>query len=145
MSTTPITMKKLKDIIRLKYGHKLSHRQIATSFSISPSVVSRYAVRAAHMGITSWPLDETWDDTHLKRAFLQSKPPLKKHALPNWQTVHDELKNHKYTTLQLLWEEYVEHNPAGTYSYNHYCRMYRQWRKALRLSMRQTHYPTFLI
>lgn len=140
MSTTPITMKKLKDILRLKYGYKLSHRQIATSLAISPSVVSRYAARAAHIGITSWPLDEKWDDTNLKRAFLQSKPPLKKHSLPNWQSVHDELKNHKYTTLQLLWEEYVEHHPAGSYSYNHYCRMYRQWHKALRLSMRQTHY-----
>jgi len=140
MPTTPISMKKLKDILRLKYGHKLTHRQIAKSLSISPSAVSRYAAKAAQVGISSWPLDEKWDDPSLKCAFLQSKPPLKKHSLPNWDEVHDELKSRKYMTLQLLWEEYVEQHPAGAYSYNHYCRMYRKWCKTLRLSMRQTHY-----
>lgn len=140
MSTVPITMKKLKDILRLKYGHKLTHRQIATSLSISPSVVSRYAARAAHMGITDWPLKPIWNDTTLKRTFLKTKAPLKKHTLPDWQQVHDELKKHKYMTLQLLWEEYADNHPVRHYSYNHYCRMYRQWCQTLRLSMRQTHY-----
>lgn len=140
MSTVPITMKKLKDILRLKYGLKLTHRQIATSLSISPSVVSRYAARAAHMGITDWPLDESWDDVTLKRTFLNTKAPLKKHSLPDWQQVHDELTQHKFTTLQLMWEEYADTHPAGHYSYNHYCRMYRGWCKTRRLSMRQTHY-----
>ncbi|GAA6170929.1 IS21-like element ISPsy14 family transposase [Colwellia sp. KU-HH00111] len=140
MSTTPITMKKLKDILRLKYGQKLTHRQIASSLSISPSVVSRYASRAAQMGITRWPLEARWDDVTLKNTFLQTRAPLKKHSLPDWQKVQDELKGSKLVTLQLLWEEYVDTNPAGYYSYNHYCRMYRQWCTTLRLSMRQTHY-----
>lgn len=56
MSTAPITMRKLKEILRLKYGCSLSHRQIAKSLSISPSVVSRYANRAVQLGITNWPL-----------------------------------------------------------------------------------------
>lgn len=43
MPTPSITMRKLKEILRLKYGAKLSHRQIARSLSISASVVSRYA------------------------------------------------------------------------------------------------------
>tara|TARA_R110002124_G_C8941746_1_gene512743 strand:+ start:211 stop:1755 length:1545 start_codon:yes stop_codon:yes gene_type:complete len=140
MATVPITMKKLKDILRLKYGQKLTHRQIAQSLSISPSVVSRYAARAAKMGITDWPLDKSWDDTTLKNTFLKTKVPLKKHSLPNWQDVQNELKERKYMTLQLLWEEYAESNPAGYYSYNHYCRMYRQWCSTVRLSMRQTHH-----
>ncbi len=62
MSTVPITMKKLKDILRLKYGQKLTHWQIAKSLTISSSSVSSYAARAAKMGITSWPLEEKWDD-----------------------------------------------------------------------------------
>ncbi len=140
MSTVPITMKKLKDILRLKYGQKLSHRQIAQSLSISASVISRYAARAATMGISSWPLDDKWDDATLKKTFLHTKAPLKKHSLPNWQTVQDELKTRKYMTLQLLWEEYADTHSAGHYSYNHYCRMYRQYCTSLRLSMRQTHY-----
>ncbi|WP_236940639.1 hypothetical protein [Escherichia coli] len=50
---------------------------------------------------------------------------MKKHSLPDWATVHRELRN-KCVTLQLLWEEYCERNPGGFYSYNHYCRMYRE-------------------
>ncbi len=51
MPTVPISMRKLKEILRLKYGVGLSHRQIGRSLAISPSVVSRYANRAAQLGI----------------------------------------------------------------------------------------------
>ncbi len=51
MPTPSITMRKLKEILRLKYGAKLSHRQIARSLSISAFVVSRYANRASQLGI----------------------------------------------------------------------------------------------
>lgn len=139
MATTPISMKKLKDILRLKYNAKLTHRQIAASLSISASVVSRYVARAAQMGITAWPLDAKWDDATLSRTFLQTKAPLKKHRLPDWLEVQEELKQRKLVTLQLLWEEYVEANPTQHYSYNHYCRMYRAWMVKQRLSMRQVH------
>lgn len=61
---------------------------------------------------------------------------MKKHSLPDWATVHKELRN-KCGTLQLLWEEYSERNPGGFYSYNHYCRMYREWLKTTSPSMRQ--------
>lgn len=140
MSTAPITMKKLKDILRLKYAQELTHRQIAKSLSVSASAVSRYVARAAKMGIKGWPLDDNWDDATLRNPFLHTKTPLKKHSLPIWQTVQEELRLRKYMTLQLLWEEYSDNNPGGHYSYNHYCRMYRQWCTTLRLTMRQTHH-----
>ena len=63
---------------------------------------------------------------------------MKKHSLPDWATVHRELRN-KCVTLQLLWEEYCERNPVRFYSYNHYCRMYREWLKTTSPSMRQVH------
>ena len=129
---------KLKEILRLKYGVGLSHRQIGRSLAISPSVVSRYANRAAQLGIKQWPLPTGWDDTKLKHAFLQTQVKMKKHSLPDWATVHRELRN-KCVTLQLLWEEYCERNPGGFYSYNHYCRMYREWLKTTSPSMRQVH------
>ncbi len=107
MPTVPISMRKLKEILRLKYGVGLSHRQIGRSLAISPSVVSRYANRAAQLGIKQWPLPTGWDDTKLKHAFLQTQVKMKKHSLPDWATVHRELRN-KCVTLQLLWEEYCE-------------------------------------
>lgn len=36
MPTAPISMRKLKEILRLKYGAGLSHRQIGRSLAISP-------------------------------------------------------------------------------------------------------------
>lgn len=42
MPAVSISMRKLKEILRLKYGLGLSHRLIARSLVISPSVVSRY-------------------------------------------------------------------------------------------------------
>lgn len=138
MPTPTITMRKLKEILRLKYGAELTHRQIAPSLAISPSVVSRYANRAAQLGITQWPLPAHWNDATLKREFLKTKVQLRKYTLPDCAEVHKALSA-KTVTLQLLWEEYAERHPGGHYSYNHYCRLYKAWTKTLSLSMRQVH------
>ena len=47
-------MKKVQDILRLKCGCAMSHRQIAKSLSLSPATISHYANRAAQLGITHW-------------------------------------------------------------------------------------------
>ena len=138
MPTAPISMRKLKEILRLKYGANLTHRQIAKSLSISPSSVSTYANRAAQLGITSWPLDDTWDDSKLTRAFFATKVQPKQYYLPDWLTVKQGLRC-KTMTLLLLWQEYAEQHPEGHYSYNHYCRQYKAWLKTQKLSMRQHH------
>lgn len=138
MPTAPISMRKLKEILRLKYGAKLTHRQIAASLSISPSSVSTYANRAAQLGITDWPLAAQWNDAALKQAFFNTQVKTKDYASPIWQDMKQELTC-KTMTLQLLWQEYAERHPEGHYSYNHFCRQYRAWLKTQRLSMRQHH------
>lgn len=136
MPAVSISMRKLKEILRLKYGLGLSHRQIARSLVTSPSVVSQ--IYQSGCTVKQWPLPVEWDDAALKHAFLQTQVKMKKHSLPDWGAVHKELRN-KCVTLQLLWEEYGERNPGGFYSYNHYCRMYREWLKTTSPSMRQVH------
>lgn len=138
MPTVPLSMRKLKEILRLKYDAQLSHRQIARSLAFSPSVVSRYANRAVQLGVKQGPLPPDWDDAALHRAFIHTPVKMKKHTLPDWATVHKELRS-KIMTLQLLWEEYTERHPGGSYSYNHYCRLYREWLKTVTPSMRQVH------
>ncbi len=138
MPTAPISMRKLKEIIRLKYGCELTHRQIAKSLSISPGSVSTYVNRAAQLNITSWPLAASWDEQSLHQAFFNTKAQPKRYALPDWSIVQQELRP-KTMTLQLLWEEYKERHPEGYYSYNHYCRQYKSWLKCQKPSMRQNH------
>ena len=60
-------MRKLKEILRLKYQAQMAHRQIALSLHISPSTVFYYLNRAAQLDITTWPLCERWDDVTLER------------------------------------------------------------------------------
>lgn len=138
MPATPISMRKLKEILRLKYGCQLSHRQIGNSLSISASAVSRYTNRAAQLGITHWPLAPEWDDAKLQRAFMQTRVKKKKQAVLDWALIHQELKS-KTMTLQLLWEEYQERNRASHYSYTHFCRLYKEWQQVQSPSMRQNH------
>ena len=138
MATVPISMRKLKEIIRLKYDAKLSNRQIAASLSVSPATVSTYANRAAQLGINSWPLDKKWDEHTLKRAFSKTQVQAITFNIPDWSKVQDELRC-KTMTLQLLWEEYKDQQPDKFYSYNHYCRLYRHWAGKQKLTMRQNH------
>lgn len=135
MATALISMRKLKEILRLKYGCSLSHRQIAKSLSVSASIVSTYSARAASMGVTSWLLSDEWDDDSLKRIFLKAKPRAKHFTTPDWAVLQQELRP-KTMTLLLLWQEYVERHPEGAYSYNHFCRQYKTWLKCQKPSMR---------
>lgn len=138
MPTAAISMRKLKEILRLKYGCALTHRQIAKSLSISPSSISLYANRAKQLGIVAWPLSEQWDDHSLSRAFFNTRVQPKRYVTPDWPVLNQELKS-KTMTLLLLWEEYAERDPQGHYSYTHFCRQYKAWLDCQKPSMRQNH------
>ena len=139
MPTEPISMRKLKEILRLKYECKLSNRKIGTSLSISPGTVSTYINRAKTMGVDSWPLSEEWDDIKLNQHFLKTKiTPRTAIPLPNWIDFYRESKR-KGVTKQLLWQEYCERNPNNHYSYPQLCRIYKEWLGRQQPSMRQTH------
>ena len=140
MPTESISMRKLKEILRLKYQAKLSNRKIAKSLSISAGTVSSYIKRTTLMGLTDWPLPDEWDDIKLNHAFLQTKrSPKTAVALPIWPEFQIELKR-KGVTKQLLWQEYVERNSGGNcYSYSQLCRRYKVWASKLQPSMRQNH------
>ena len=60
-----LSMRKIRELLRLKYELRRSHREIATSPGIANSTVSDYARRAAAAGFT-WPLPEGLDDAVLE-------------------------------------------------------------------------------
>lgn len=139
MPAEAISMRKLKEILRLKYEVKLAHRKIAKSLSISPGTVSVYVNRAILMGISSWPLPDEWDDIRLHREFLKTRhTPRTSIPLPDWMAFHKDLKR-KGVTKQLLWQEYAERNPHNHYSYPQLCRYFQQWLSIQQPSMRQIH------
>ena len=134
-------MRKIKEVLRLRYELKLDQRQVARSCCIAVSTVHEYLKRAEAAQV-SWPLPDGWDDTRLEAALyssLEARPQPKK-SPPDFAAVHDQLRTHRHVTLQLLWEEYREANPEG-YRYSRFCELYQRWRKKLDVVMRQEHKP----
>jgi len=131
-------MRKLREVLRLHFDAGLSERKIATSCSVSRSTVASYLARASELGL-GWPLPEDMSDVKLERAFFPTTERYgsENRPLPDWATIHNELKR-PGVTLQLLWEEYIETFPEG-YHYSWFCTLYRRWRGELPPTMRQTH------
>lgn len=132
-------MRHIREVLRLKFEHQLSNRQIARSCSIARSSVAEYVGRAKAAGLV-WPLPEEWDNSRLEAELFPDgrEAPPKGRPLPDFATVHQELRSHQHVTLQLVWQEYKQTCPEG-YQYSQFCERYRQWSKKLDLVLRQAH------
>jgi len=139
MPAKRLSMRKIKEILRLRYEVGLSNRQIARSCSMGRTAVADYLRRAAAAGF-SWPLPEGMDETRVERLLFPPPPsiPSSERPLPEWQDIHTELRR-KGVTLALLWEEYKADHPRDGYQYSRFCDLYREWRGKLDVCMRQDH------
>jgi len=133
-------MRKLKEVLRLRFELGLGQRQIARSCSIGHGTVYEYLKRAQAAGV-AWPLPEGWDDRQLEAALFGPAPrrvyETRKPA-PDFAQLHEELQRHRHLTLQLAWEEYRQAHPYG-YAYSRFCELYQQWRQQLDVVLRQEH------
>jgi transposase len=131
-------MRKIKEVLRLKWGQGLSNRQIAKACGIGRPTVGEYLRRAAEAGL-AWPLPADLDEAALERQLFPppSSLPAPARGVPDWSHVHQELKR-KGVTLFLLWQEYRETHPEG-YQYSWFCDHYRAWQGKLDVVMRQDH------
>lgn len=139
MAQKRLSMRKIAEILRLKYEVKLSHRQIGQSCGVSASTVSECVTHAKAAGI-SWPLPEGINDEALEARLYPKQAGGSRRreiAPPDWPQVHQELRR-KGVTLSLLWLAYRREHPQG-YGYSQYCRHYQAWCKSLRPMMRQKH------
>ena len=66
MAQKRLSMRKLREVFRLKHERGLSNRKIGRSLKISHTTVAEYLGRAAQTGI-GWPLSEEWDEERWKR------------------------------------------------------------------------------
>ena len=78
-------MRKIREVLRLRYDLRLSARQIAQSCNIARSTVSDYLFRARNADLT-WPLPAELDDTALGSLLYppaaQDAPRAKRQPLP---------------------------------------------------------------
>lgn len=138
MSRGHLSMRKIREILRLKWKCKCSNHLIALSVGSSSSTVSECLRRAREAGL-SWPLPEEVDDEKLTVLLYppQRKIGTEERGKIDWTHIHKELKR-KHMTLMLLWQEYREHYPSGI-GYSQFCHCYQEWSEHLDVWMRQTH------
>src|ERR1700685_4080424 len=131
-------MRKIKDVLRLRFGMNLGQDQIARSCSISQATVHRYLERAGTAGLT-WRLPDEYDDRRLNELLFPTRPDYPSSGPRpslDFADVRRPLQTKKHVTLQLRWEEYRETHPDG-YRYSRFCELYRRWSRNQDVVLRQ--------
>jgi transposase len=113
MPAERLSMRQIRDVLRLRFASKLSRRAIAKSLRLSQGAVSTYLTRARAAGIV-WPLPDDLDDAQLEALLYPPAPAIAadQRPMPDWAWVHRELRRPD-VTLALLWEEYRAGAPDG--------------------------------
>ena len=140
MARKKISMKKIKEVIRLKMNMDLSDRKIARAFNISRPVVAKYWGAFQASGLKFEQIEAMADSELLQK--LEKQPRIEKCAkyqrlaqyFPN---LLKELKR-KGVTLHLLWEEYRQKHPDG-YQYSQFCYHFQMWRDVSEVRMHIEH------
>ena len=140
MPAERVSMRRVREILRLKFECGASDRAIAMAVSVARSTVQLCLLRVAAAGL-SWPLPPTLTDQSLEAMLFASprgsKPGTRLKAEPDWVAIHHELRR-PGVTLLLLWEEYRAAHATG-YGYSRWCELYRSWEARLSPTMRQAH------
>ena len=84
-------MRKLREVMRLRFELHLGYQQIGRSCAIGVSTVCKYLQRAEAAGVT-WPLPEGWDEAQLEAALFPKAVPAQPQSpgrrLPDFAGVH---------------------------------------------------------
>jgi transposase len=133
-------MRKIREVLRLRFAQGLSQRAIGGSLGLSAGAVNTYLNRARLAGL-EWPLPDGLDDAGLEGRLYPPPPAVAtdQRPVPDWAVVHRELRR-RDMTLALLWEEY--RGGAGAqdgFGYSWFCDLYRDWVGRLKPTLRQVH------
>lgn len=141
-----LSMRKIREVLRLGLHLNMGNRQIGRSCSTSHVTAGAYLTRAKEAGL-SYPQVEKMSDQELqailKGSVLNGSGQEKdcssgpSHPVPDWNWIHQEMKK-KGVTLQLLWQEYKDIHSDG-YQSTQFYELYSRWKKKLDVVMRQTH------
>lgn len=129
-------MRKIKEILKLKFDAGLSYQQIARSVNVSKSTVHDI-INRFNQAALSWPLSKELENEKAleKRLYPEQASAVAKQPEPDMNWIYKELKK-KSVTLLLLWEEYKELNPDG-YQYSYFCERFNRWKAKLNPVLRQ--------
>jgi transposase len=139
MPTQRLSMRRIKQLLVMRFGAGASTRAIGRELGIAPSTVREYLGRAAAAGI-GWPLAaDVTDESLMARLFVNAgvRAGARLHAEPDWSALVRELKR-PGVNLLVLWDEYRAIHPEG-YAYSRFCQLFREFERRLSATMRQQH------
>lgn len=137
MATERLAMRKIREILRLRWQLERSVRDTARSLGVSVGAAQKISNRAALAGLT-WEIVEALDDTALEeRLYGRPAATPSDRPRPDPVYIHKELRR-PGVTLELLHLEYLEDHANG-FQYTTFCETYRQWLKTASVTMRQVH------
>src|SRR5215211_1616430 len=127
MATERVPMRKIREILRLKWVLQRSHREVARSLGVSPGAVASAVGRARALALT-WEAVEALSDDALEQRLYgpRAADVAGQRPEPDLAWIHRELRR-PGVTLELLHVEYLGVSPTG-YRYSAFCERYRAWR-----------------
>jgi len=133
-----LSMRKIKEILRLKYEAKLSNRKIARALNISHSVVNAY-IKEFNQTDKIYKEILSLSDREILALLKATRTTTSRYPLPDFANIHKELRV-PFVTLTLLHEEYIESCPNKEgYGFTWFCNHYRAYAKKINPSMRLVH------
>lgn len=133
-----LSMRTIRELIRLALNNDLSARNIGRSLRISHPTVQKYLRIIRESGL-DWQSVHQMDDQQLKRVLKvkRGRQADIERPLPDFEYIHQELKK-RGVTLYLLWQEYKQAHPDG-YQDTQFRNYYYQYVKQLDVTLRQRH------
>lgn len=138
MAQARLSVRKIREVLRLKAEARLSDREIAAAIGVARSTVQECLRRARRAGL-GWPLPDGCDEDELVARLYPQQAAVPRYPTPDFATIHAELAR-KGVTRMLLWQEYKARHPDGC-QYSAFCRDYEAWRGRQDAVMRFEHVP----
>ena len=93
MSAKQLSMRKIREVLGLKWAVGMSNREIAANCGVSRPTVSEYLRRSESAGL-SWPLRADMSDARFERLLFPPPPdfPASAQGVPDFAEVHRQLK-----------------------------------------------------
>ncbi len=136
MPNQGMSLRMIKDLLRLKWHAGQSHEQVAATLKISKGAVAKYVSLATAAGL-DWETVQACTEQQLQAALQPRSSASQPFVEPDWCRIHREL-DRKGVTLMLLWQEYVAAHPQQrTWRYTQFCEHYKAFARTLKRSMRQ--------
>jgi transposase len=104
MAQRRVSMRKTKEILRLKFEGDLGNHKIGRALGVSASTVWNTVARFQAAGLT-WPLAPELSEAALEARLYRRRGDFAANPerVPDWAGVQRELR-HEHVTLRLFWE-----------------------------------------